>query len=82
MSCWYPQLTEDTGPSNRIGPFKGRVTALGGTIGYTFHVGDVPVSTRLKVFQEFDTKNRLEETAAYVTVSLPLWGAKRAGDAK
>jgi hypothetical protein len=78
----YQQLTEDTGPGNRIGPFKGRVTALGGTVGYTFQVGGIPISTRLKVFQEFNTKNRLEGTAAYLTVSLPLWVSKAAGDAK
>ena len=71
----YRQLTDDTGSGNRIGPFKGRASALGGTVGYTFKAGDVPVSTRVKIFREFDVENRLESTAAYLTVSLPLWVA-------
>jgi hypothetical protein len=55
----YRQLTDDTGPGNRIGPFKGRGSALGGTVGYTFKAGELPVSTRVKIFREFGVENRL-----------------------
>jgi hypothetical protein len=66
-------LTGDSGAGARLGDFKGRVTALGGTLGYTFAVDGRPISTRIKVFREFDARNRLEGTAAYVTVALPLF---------
>jgi hypothetical protein len=69
----YNQLTGDSGDGARLGDFKGRVTALGGTLGYTFNVDGRPISTRIKVFREFDAHNRLEGTAAYFTVALPLY---------
>jgi hypothetical protein len=34
--------------------------------------GKLPISTRLKVFREFDAVNHLEGTSGFVTVSLPL----------
>jgi hypothetical protein len=69
----YDQLTGDSGAGARLGDFKGRVTALGGTLGYSFNVDGRPISTRLKVFHEFDVHNRLEGTTAYFTVALPLF---------
>lgn len=66
------QLTPDSGTSARLGAFEGRVVVLGGSIGYTFEVGKLPISTRLKVYREFATVNRMEGTAGYFTVSLPL----------
>ncbi|MFC0220429.1 transporter [Pseudochelatococcus lubricantis] len=68
----YEQLTGDGGRGARLGSYKGRVTAVGGSVGYNFTVGEVPVSTRLKVFREFNTRNRMEGTAGIVTVALPL----------
>lgn len=68
----YTQLTGDSGAGARLGDYKGRVTALGGQIGYTFKAGEVPIATSLKIFREFDTKNRAEGTAVFATVSIPL----------
>jgi hypothetical protein len=68
----YNQLTGDSGAGALLGDFKGRVTALGGTLGYTFKFADRDISTRVKVFREFDVQNRLEGTAAYLTIALPL----------
>lgn len=75
VGYFYDQLTGDSGAGARIGPFKGRVTALGGQIGYTFKVGEIPVSTNVRVLREFDVTNRFEGTATYLTVSAPLWVA-------
>jgi hypothetical protein len=72
VGYYYQQLTGDTGTGAVLGPFKGRAVALGGTIGYTFEVGKLPISTRLKVYREFDVQNRMEGTAGYLTVSLPI----------
>jgi hypothetical protein len=72
VGYYYQQLTPDTGTGALLGAFEGRVVALGGAIGYTFEVGKLPVSTRLKVYREFDAVNHLEGTAGFFTVSMPL----------
>jgi hypothetical protein len=69
----YDQLTPDGGSGDRIGPFQGHVTALGGTVGFNFLLGTTPISTRAKVYREFDTTNRFQGTAAFITISLPVW---------
>ena len=48
------QFSDDSGSGARLGPNRGRVAGLGGTLGYNFVVGTVPISTRVKVFREFD----------------------------
>lgn len=72
VGYFYQQLTADSGTGAKLGAFEGRVIALGGTVGYTFEVGKLPISTRIKVYREFDVQNRMEGTAGYFTVSLPL----------
>lgn len=70
----YEQLTGDSGDGATLGDFKGRVSALGATLGYNFQMGDTPVSMRVKLFEEFDARNRLEGTAAFVTFTVPVGG--------
>ncbi|ABY28946.1 SphA family protein [Methylorubrum extorquens] len=82
VGYFYDQLTGDSGRGDRIGPFKGRVTALGGQIGYTFKVGEIPVSTNVRVLREFNTTNRFEGTATYLTITAPLWVAPGAAVAE
>ncbi|MGM4892024.1 SphA family protein [Tardiphaga sp. 839_C3_N1_4] len=72
VGYYYQQLTADSGSGARLGSFEGRVVALGGALGYTFEVGKLPISTRLKVFREFAAENRMEGTAGFFTVSLPI----------
>jgi hypothetical protein len=73
VGYFYEQLSGDSGTGATLGAFKGRVAALGGSVGYNFQLGELPVSTRLKVYREFDVKNRLEGTAGYFSLSLPLY---------
>ena len=73
VGYYYEQVTGDSGSGAKLGDFKGRVVALGGSLGYMFKVDGRDVSTRLKVYREFDVQNRLEGTAAYLTVALPLY---------
>ncbi len=75
VGYYYNQLTGDSGSGDRIGSFKGRVTSLGAQIGYTFKLGEIPVSTNVRFFREFDVKNRFAGTATYLTISAPLWVA-------
>jgi hypothetical protein len=72
----YQQVTGDSGAGATLGSFKGRVTALGPQINYNFQLGQLPVSTSLRYFHEFDTKNRLEGDAGYLVVTIPLGGPR------
>lgn len=75
VGYFYDQLTGDSGPGDRVGPFKGRVTALGGSVGYTFKLRKIPVATSVRVLREFDTRNRFEGTTTWLTIAAPLWVA-------
>lgn len=68
----YRQITGDSGPGARLGDFKGRTTALGPTLNYTFNIGRVPVATNFKYLFEIETRNRLSGDAALLTVTIPL----------
>ena len=72
---YYNQLTGDSGSGARLGDFEGEVAAIGGTLGYNFQLGKLPVSTRVKYFHEFAVENRLEGDAGFFTVAMPLWVA-------
>jgi hypothetical protein len=74
LASHYQQVTGDGGRADLLGPFKGRVTAIGGTLGYTFLVGQTPVSTRIKVLREIEVENRFQGTIGLLTVSLPIGG--------
>nr|WP_283535823.1 transporter [Methylorubrum extorquens] len=82
VGYYYNQLTGDSGSGDRIGPFRGRVTSLGAQIGYTFKLGEIPVSTNVRFFREFDVRNRFAGTATYLTISAPLWVASPKADAE
>lgn len=71
----YQQITGDSGPGARLGPFKGRVTAVGGTLGMTVPVGQIPVSARFKVLRDVEVENRFQGTTGFFEVSFPLWVA-------
>jgi hypothetical protein len=73
VGYYYNQLTGDSGSGAVLGPFEGEVAAIGGTAGFNFQVGRLPVSTRVKYYHEFDVTNRLEGNAGFITVSMPLW---------
>lgn len=75
IASYYRQITGDSGRGARLGPFEGRDTAVGGTIGYTFEVGRIPVSTRLKVLREVEVERRFQGTITWISVSFPLWVA-------
>jgi hypothetical protein len=51
---YYQQFTPDTGTGAKLGAFEGHVVSLGGFIGYTFEAGKLPITSRLRVYREFD----------------------------
>lgn len=68
----YQQLTGDSGAGANLGPYKGRVTALGGTAAYNFNAGKVPVSARIKVLREFSVDNRPRGTVGLLAIAMPI----------
>ena len=82
MAFYYQQVTGDTGPGATAGPFKGKTTGVGGFLGYNFTLGQLPVSTRIKVYREIDVENRPEGAGAYFTVSFPLYVVTKAATAE
>lgn len=70
----YQQVTGDSGAGAILGDFKGRVSALGPAVNYTFQIGHVPVSTKLNWYHEFNEQNRLKGNAGLFSVVIPLGG--------
>jgi len=56
----------------RLGAFEGRVVALGGSAGYTFPVGKIPVSTRIEVFSRTRRAEPHARHGRFFTVAFPL----------
>lgn len=71
VGYYYNQVTGDGG-DGAFGDFKGRVAAIGATIGWNFKAGELPISARIKYFHEFGAKNRAEGDAVFLTISMPL----------
>ncbi|TIL60552.1 MAG: transporter [Mesorhizobium sp.] len=71
VGYFYQQVSGDSG-AGATSDFKGRVSAIGATVGYNFEVGQTPVSARLKYFHEFAAENRAEGNAVFATLSIPL----------
>jgi hypothetical protein len=69
----YDQATGDSGSGNRIGPFEGRVVAVGPLVGYMFKVMEViPINLNARWFQELDVRNRVTGNSIFGTISIPL----------
>lgn len=72
LAAHYQQVGRDSGTGAALGAYRGRTTAVGATISYSFKVAGTPVSTRIKVLREVKVENRPQGTIALVTVAFPL----------
>ena len=69
----YDQVTGDSSRRGLLGPFEGRVVAVGPLVGYTFKIMEViPVQLNARWFHEFDVENRVTGDSIFGTISLPL----------
>jgi hypothetical protein len=68
----FDQLTGDSGAGATLGPFKGRVTAVGGNLAYNFKIAGKPATLMLHGVSEFDAVNRLQGKAIWLDFSIPL----------
>jgi hypothetical protein len=73
----YQQVSGDSGAGARLGDFEGRVTALGPALTWNFQLRQIPISTSLRWYKEFNVVNRLEGEAGLLTMSLPLSSGDR-----
>jgi hypothetical protein len=72
LGYYFQQLTPDGGTGAKLGPYKGRVFALGGTMAFNTMMGRSPANIRFRLLREFGAENRPEGTAGFITLSLPL----------
>lgn len=70
----YQQVSGDGGAGASLGSYRGRVTAVGGTIGYNFELGRIPISARLKIMREVEVENRARGTIGLLSIAFPLGG--------
>ena len=67
----YGQLTEDDRPDGLDG-FRSGIAAIGPQIGYSFTVKGQPAYANLRGYWECAAKNRVEGTAVFATLSVPI----------
>jgi hypothetical protein len=68
----YRQVTGDSGSGAVLGPFLGRVTAVGPVLGYVLRAGVIPINLNGRWFAEFDTENRMKGHAVFASLTVPL----------
>jgi hypothetical protein len=68
----YYQLTNDSGSGDRVGGFKSRIASAGPEVGYAFKYNGQAAYFNLRAYWEFAAQNRIEGTAVFATLSIPL----------
>lgn len=68
----YQQLTGDSGPGAVLGPFKGRVFALGPQVECTAPFAGRPITVQLRLLKEFLAENRTQGLNAWANVAMGL----------
>jgi hypothetical protein len=63
----YRQLTPDSGSGATLGPFKGRVDAIGPGLTYTTLIGTTPLIINARRYQEYNAHNRWEGSSTIIS---------------
>ena len=66
----YDQLTGDSGSGAKLGPFELRVIGIGPQVCYLFPIGGMQGYVNLKIYDEFDARNRPSGWNAWLTLSI------------
>jgi hypothetical protein len=66
----YRQISDDSGAGARIGPFRGRVDAIGPGLTYTTLFGQTPFILNVRHYTEFNAHNRWEGGSTIVSGTL------------
>jgi hypothetical protein len=78
VGYFYQQVTGDSGAGAVLGDFKAQVYAIGPQAGWFFPVGGRKWYLNLKVYYEFDARNRPEGWNAWLTLAIPLGSSQGA----
>jgi hypothetical protein len=70
---FYQQITNDSGVGDLVGPFRGRVAAVGPIIYYSLNVGEQHLDLSARWFHEFAAQNRVSGDTIYATLGFPLY---------
>ncbi len=70
---FYQQITGDSGSGDLVGPFRGRVAAVGPIISYKLKAGAQQVDFSARWFHEFAAQNRVTGDTIYATMAFPLY---------
>jgi hypothetical protein len=66
----WRQLTGDSGAGARLGPFEGRVDAIGPGLSYTTLIDKMPLIINVRHYEEFAAERRLSGSLSIATVTL------------
>ena len=69
---FYQQITNDYGSGDTLGPFRGRVAAVGPLLSYTVKAGDQEVNLSGRWFHEFAAENRTQGDIIYASLNFRL----------
>ena len=69
---YYQQVTADGGSGDIVGPFRGRVAAVGPMLSYTLKAGAQAVTLSGRWFHEFDVAHRVRGDSIFASLSFPL----------
>jgi hypothetical protein len=69
---FYQQLSDDYGSGATMGPFRGRVAAVGPLLSYAFKAGAQEVDVSARWFHEFAAQNRVQGDAIFGSLSFRL----------
>jgi hypothetical protein len=68
---YFQQLSGDSGPGAKLGPFKGRVLGIGPQVGFIFPVSEgYQGYLNVKAYKDFAAENRPEGWTAWVTFAV------------
>ena len=69
---FYQQVTDDWGAGDLLGPYRGRVAAIGPLLSYALKVGEQEVDFTARWFHDFAVQNRPRGDAIWTTMSFRL----------
>ena len=69
---YFKQVSGDSGPGAKLGPFQGEASGVGATAAYNFKIGHMPATLRARAFTEFNVTNRLEGDSFWLGLTVPL----------
>jgi len=72
QAYYFKQVSADSGPGAKLGPFQGEVTGVGATAAYNFKMGHMPATLRARAFTEFNATNRMEGDSFWLELAVPL----------